>query len=97
MWFQLLLQVQGFDDAVVIVGGFLHGGEVREEGRLHEVLQANQALADGDFLCRGKLLGGAKDIDEEEAMIRGAVAHDAGIVERDRGVAGLRQQGLVDA
>lgn len=97
MWIQLLVQVQGFDDAVVIVGGFLHGGEVGEEGRLHEVLKANQALAYGDFFRRGEFLGGAEDVDEEVSMVRGAIAHHPGIVEGNRGVAGLRKQGFVDA
>ena len=97
MWIQLLLQVQGFDDAVVIIGGFLHGGEIGEERRLHEVFQPDDALPDGDFLRRSEFFGGAKNVDKEEPMVWGAVTHYSGIVERDRGVARFREQRFVEA
>ena len=54
-------------------------------------------MADRYFLIGGEFLGGSEDVDEEEAVVRRPVAHQPGIVEGDRGVAGLRKQGFFDA
>ena len=94
--FGALDDVKRLEQAGVHGGLILHGGEVREEGRVEQIFEAHHAMADHGALRCFEVLGHAEDIYLEEAVVRGASAHDPGEVYGDRRLARLRRDALID-